>query len=563
MDDRTHTYYATRASDVVARYEVVVSPVEQYFHQAFTPGGRVLDIGAGSGRDLAALKRMGFAVEGFEPVAELRSEAVCRHPELAGLILDGSLPGIDPPQGRKYDGILCSAVLMHLPEGELFDAAFALRRCLKQHGRLLISVSANRGDVGGDGRDADGRLLKCYPPDYLQLLFERLGFLQIGRWSNDDVFGRSGISWITLLFELRAGDTITPVDQIEGILNRDKKDATYKLALFRALAEIAMKESNSVRWMRSGHVAVPLRSVAKKWLFYYWPLFAADGFVPQKRGEAPACRKPVKFRGRHQALIRRFGPAQGGLTGFALDFASGITDPDLRREVESVLKNIEATIVTGPVEYAGNSLATGRVFEFDRTSRSIVMQSDLWRELSLLGHWIGDAVVLRWAELTQEMDRNRGGITSDRVIGMLLQRPEPKREVELAKQLYDVLDDRRCTWTGRVIARRYDVDHVIPFSLWGNNHLWNLVPADAKVNNAKRDRLPSGELMQERKLRVIRCWQYLRDHASQRFDREAATLLGRPLSGPLAWEEDLFARLREAVEVTALQRGVERWAPPT
>jgi hypothetical protein len=56
-------------------------------------------------------------------------------------------------------------------------------------------------------------------------------------------------------------------------------------------------------------------------------------------------------------------------------------------------------------------------------------------------------------------------------------------------------------------------------------------------------------------------WQLLRDEAPQAFDRQAAHLLGRRIGGPVAWEEDLFIRLREAVELTALQRGVERWVP--
>ncbi len=60
---------------------------------------------------------------------------------------------------------------------------------------------------------------------------------------------------------------------------------------------------------------------------------------------------------------------------------------------------------------------------------------------------------------------------------------------------------------------------------------------------------------------MIDRWRLLRDALPEPFERQAQRLLGRALGGPLDWTEDLFARLREAVESTALQRGIERWEP--
>jgi hypothetical protein len=45
------------------------------------------------------------------------------------------------------------------------------------------------------------------------------------------------------------------------------------------------------------------------------------------------------------------------------------------------------------------------------------------------------------------------------------------------------------------------------------------------------------------------------------FDAQALHLLGsKPTRGD-DWRSELFGRLREAVEGTALRRGVERWTP--
>ena len=64
MDVTTVQFYEENAADISRRYEAVSSPVERYFGAAFVSGSRVLDIGAGSGRDAARLLANGFDVYG-------------------------------------------------------------------------------------------------------------------------------------------------------------------------------------------------------------------------------------------------------------------------------------------------------------------------------------------------------------------------------------------------------------------------------------------------------------------------------------------------------------------
>lgn len=128
---------------------------------AFTPGARVLDVGCGSGRDAARLLDSGYDAYDIEPVHALRNAARAVHPELAGRIAEGGLPRTGDAFGGEFDGILCSAALMHVPDTDLLDP---VRRLLTPEGRLLRSIPAARRDLLSGDRDTNGRLFRPTQP---------------------------------------------------------------------------------------------------------------------------------------------------------------------------------------------------------------------------------------------------------------------------------------------------------------------------------------------------------------------------------------------------------------
>jgi hypothetical protein len=145
----------------------------------------------------------------------MRELAAGHFPQLAGRIYAGSLPGLSRQIGRKFDGILCAAALQHVPEEQLFDAVFDMRNLLKAGGRLLLSFPMDRPGIDASGRDARGRLYTRLNPEALELLFERLGFVPIGRWEDPDSLDRPGYTWTTFLFILRSGELLRPIDRVE------------------------------------------------------------------------------------------------------------------------------------------------------------------------------------------------------------------------------------------------------------------------------------------------------------------------------------------------------------
>jgi SAM-dependent methyltransferase len=202
MDHPTVAYYSQNAATLAQRYESVVSSLSSHFSTAFRPNSKILDIGFGSGRDLAVLAAMGHECYGVDPTEELIAIAQQTHPELLGRLCRAALPDMVPPFGGGFGGVLCSAVLMHLPSDHLDAATAAINHCLRPGGRLLYSVPCKRLDVVAENRDANGRLFLPDQDDRIQTLFQNQGFALVSSWTNADSMGRDAVEWKSVLMEL-------------------------------------------------------------------------------------------------------------------------------------------------------------------------------------------------------------------------------------------------------------------------------------------------------------------------------------------------------------------------
>ena len=203
MDQSTLKYYSDNAAQVAERYESVVSDLSAHFADSFSKGGKILDIGCGSGRDLAVLYKLGYDCYGVDPTPEFVAIAQQLHSELENRIFLGKLPDLQVLFNDNFDGVLCSAVLMHIDIEQLPATAMAIKSCLKVGGRLLYSVPSKRLDVVVSNRDANGRLFIPDQAVRLNSLFSSIGFTEITSWNNSDSMGRDSVEWVSVLLELQ------------------------------------------------------------------------------------------------------------------------------------------------------------------------------------------------------------------------------------------------------------------------------------------------------------------------------------------------------------------------
>jgi SAM-dependent methyltransferase len=334
MDPATHAFYDDHATELARRYDAAPDGVSGLFAQAFEGRTTVLDVGCGSGRDVRRLVKLGFDARGVDASAAMIDQARAAA-RAEGVEEDrftvAALPELKDQADETFDAVLCCAVLMHIPDEHLFDATYGLRRVLRPGGRLLVSIPERRPDVDpATSRDPHGRLFSPLVPDKLSLLIERIGFRPVWRKTTPDSLARPGHAWTSMLFEKLAANADRPLDQVESVLNRDKKDATYKLALFRALAEIAQTQYNTARHTHDHRVKIPLEAIAQKWLAYYWPIVSSETFIAQKFGEREQGGMPIAIRKPLAALIASVPPG-GGWPAFSIALKNNrLTAPQQR-----------------------------------------------------------------------------------------------------------------------------------------------------------------------------------------------------------------------------------------
>ena len=372
--------------------------------------------------------------------------------------------------------------------------------------------------------------------------------------------------------------------QINAIIERDSKDATYKFALLRGAIEIS-QEYDHLKHESGDRVEFPFGLLVEKWLLYYYPLIASETFIPQKNGETENSSKKIAFREPFKRVTDYY-EKNGNFSVFYNDYLNGTFSPRVLPNVKTLVSKLSSTIKDMPMRHLGYS--TGQqeysVFKFhggeQRFSKNAPLSQELLiqnlgyfsfsKELYTVFRYLGsfisgeDSLLFQWAEFTRSA--SKGDISVEYALEKIRTFPITERDVGPAKSFYENLFKKEeyieCVWSGKPqrTMKSVHIDHFIPFSLWKNNDLWNLLPASNQVNMDKKDKIPKPEFIDERKIAIKKYWNLLRKEYPQKFDRELSISLTGTIDPQLDWQEIAIEHLKEKCAYLIDVRGFNAWS---
>lgn len=121
--------------------------------KALLPGGRILEIGAGGGRDAKELVEAGFNYLGTDISAGLLEQARKNNP---GIKFE-KVSVYDLDYEELFDGFWCSAVLLHIPRDRIDDALQAVNKNMKRGAIGFIAIKEGEGEkLEADDKSTQG-----------------------------------------------------------------------------------------------------------------------------------------------------------------------------------------------------------------------------------------------------------------------------------------------------------------------------------------------------------------------------------------------------------------------
>lgn len=196
--DKTLQYYNEQASSFVQEtVDVKFSALQNEFVSRIGAGGRILDLGCGSGRDSKSFLDLGFdvvSVDGSDEMAKIASEYIGQE------VICSTFQNYEPE--GTFDGIWACASLLHLAKEEIVSVMKKLTAALNEGGSLYVSFKY--GDFSGE---RNGRFFTDLNEESFGELIANIPELKNQKqYITDDVRpGRAAEKWLNV-FLLKKAD---------------------------------------------------------------------------------------------------------------------------------------------------------------------------------------------------------------------------------------------------------------------------------------------------------------------------------------------------------------------
>lgn len=280
-------------------------------------------------------------------------------------------------------------------------------------------------------------------------------------------------------------------ERLLRIIDEGRRVATYKLALLLALLDACAAESGpSGRAPQTMHT----RTIASYVLRLYFP--QSVDFVMDDR--------PVTLRQITNPSSRTFQMIADLQRSAARCGCRKLDDVKQRLpdDYDRTLSEVERTFARYPIRLLQVVNGQHLPFLYDIDWDQSVTLRQLHREgggltrfrpgasdaLVQLGPLMRPLIETHWTRMVASI--NRVDLAEERLRAHLFGTQRQAFPQALRRDLAE-LHDGRCFYCARPLGKRFDLDHLIPWSRFPNDAIENLVPADPQCNNDKRDILPA------------------------------------------------------------------------
>jgi ubiquinone/menaquinone biosynthesis C-methylase UbiE len=506
----------------------------------------ILDVGAGVGRDASHIAKMisemhdnmnAVSVYAVEPAIEMLKIGELSTVNQNVHWIQDSLPALDKTTRLEisFDMILLSAVWMHIPKSQRARSLRKLANLLKPGGKIIVSLK-----FGMTQEEQHQRHMFDVSVEEVEQLAQNLGLVsKLEEQNEKDQLGRDDIHWQTLVLQM-PDDGTGAFPFIRHVAINDGKSATHKLALLRVLLRIADGHAGAVLRRETSfngdRVILPLGLVSLYWIHQYKDLIDHHGLfqTPNENPNMGFMKDGGWNKLNHRSAADfRIGNLFVGADALALCKTLSASAQNIRDMPSKyiTLPNNDTRVF----EVAAKTVKAKDSLFLDLESLTqwgeFSLPETTWLALNRYACWIEPVLVSEWVKTMASYKGNQGFTSPEKqhFLYQALEWDEPIRSTTDVRKRFDYLattQKMQCVWSAKTLKQKYDIDHSMPFSRWPNNDLWNLVPSDSKINNNKRDRLPSEQTLSAAKDRIQHWWSsaWLDDentNQKQRFFAEA------------------------------------------
>jgi len=262
--------------------------------------------------------------------------------------------------------------------------------------------------------------------------------------------------------------------KLQRLLTEGDFTATYKFALLMALADISVERGHD----DVARLDIPMADIAEKFVSYYWqqtmPYGAnginsdqTTGILSQNMG---ATAKVVSD-------IQQFRDANR---------LESMVKAKQSKAFDRLVTSVARTVSTQPVTYFHNIAGSADPFVYERSPSGVKLKpgvsSHLRKFHGLIQHMTKD----RWIRHIKSNKRNIPILGQKDDLNSFLFETN-RGALKIVSKNLSKLFNKKCFYCGGSIGDTPDVDHFIPFSIYGRDIAQNFVLAHGSCNRSKSD----------------------------------------------------------------------------